>query len=148
MAAVNNLEDVIGGHIWIGVMCIGGGIWHIISEPFSWIKNSFTWNGHGILSYSLAGVALMAFTSGYFVAFNDLVFPTAFYSADRSQFVGVQFALCLTFLGGHVWHALKARSQEEVLSEKDRFSAVMAGFLGLAILIIGLVLLSFKQANY
>jgi photosystem II CP43 chlorophyll apoprotein len=145
MAAVHNLEDVIGGHIWIGVMCIAGGAWHITSEPFSWIKNSFTWNGHGILSYSLAGVALMAFTSSYFVAFNDTVFPTVFYGSDRTQFVGVQFALCLTFLGGHVWHALKARATDNVLNDKDKFAAVMAGFLVLAILIIGLVLLNFSR---
>ncbi len=145
MAAVNNLEDVVGGHIWIGVMCIGGGIWHIISEPFSWIKGSFTWNGHGILSYSLAGVALMAFTSAYFVAFNDTVFPAAFYGSDRSGFVGVQFALCFTFLGGHVWHALKAKAQGDVLNDRDKFAAVMAGFLVLAILIIGLVLLNFSR---
>lgn len=145
MAAVNNLEDVVGGHIWIGVMCIAGGIWHIISEPFSWIKNAFTWNGHGILSYSLAGVALMAFTSGYFVAFNNIVFPAAFYGSDRSGLVGVQFALCLTFLGGHVWHALKAKAQGAVLNDRDKFAAVMAGFLGLVILIIGLVLLNFSR---
>jgi photosystem II CP43 chlorophyll apoprotein len=144
MAAVNNLEDVVGGHIWIGLMCVAGGAWHITSEPFSWIKKSFTWNGNGILSYSLAGVALMAFTSGYFVAFNHTVFPDVFYGVDRTQFVGIQFTLCLAFLGGHIWHALKSRSQEDVLSEKDKFSAVMAGFLGLAILIIGLVLLNFK----
>ena len=75
MAAVNSLEDVIGGHIWIGIMCIAGGAWHITTEPLSWAKKALTYNGHAILSYSLAGVALMAFTSGYFVAFNDLVYP-------------------------------------------------------------------------
>lgn len=144
MAAVDNLEDVIGGHIWIGAMCIAGGAWHITTEPFKWIKGAFTFNGHGILSYSLAGVALMAFTSCYFVAFNDTVFPVEFYGSDRTQFAFVQFALCITFLGGHIWHAFKARSQTGKLSDRDKFSVFMAGFLGLAILAISLVLLSFK----
>nr|WP_217651866.1 chlorophyll a/b binding light-harvesting protein [Hydrococcus rivularis] len=142
MAAVNNLEDIIGGHIWVGAMCIAGGVWHITTEPFQWIKGAFVFNGHGILSYSLAGVALMAFTSCYFVAFNDTVFPPEFYGADRTQFAFVQFALCLTFLGGHIWHAFKARSQ--AIELRDNFYAFLVGFLGLAILVISLVLLSFR----
>jgi photosystem II CP43 chlorophyll apoprotein len=143
MAAVNNLEDVIGGHIWIGVMCVAGGVWHITTEPFSWIKKFFTFNGHGILSYSLAGLALMAFTSSYFVA-NNTVFPTELYGSDRIQFSAVQLSLCLVFLGGHVWHAFKAKMPDKTLSDRDKFSAFMAGFLGLAILVIALVLLSYK----
>ncbi len=111
MAAVDNLEDIIGGHIWVGVACIAGGAWHIVKEPFGWGRNAFIYNGHAILSYSLAGVALMAFTSGYFVAFNDIAFPPELYGADLSQFSGVQFSLCGIFLGGHVWHALKSNPQ-------------------------------------
>ena len=45
MAAVNNLEDVIGGHIWIGAICIAGGAWHIVTEPFDWAKKFFIFNG-------------------------------------------------------------------------------------------------------
>jgi photosystem II CP43 chlorophyll apoprotein len=144
MAAVDNLEDVIGGHIWIGVICIAGGIWHIVNQPFSWAKNAFIYNGHAILSYSLAGVALMAFVSGYFVAFNDIAFPIELYGSDRSWFTGVQFALCGTFLGGHVWHALKSKSVGEVLNEKDKFSAIITGFIVLAVVVISLVLLAAK----
>jgi photosystem II CP43 chlorophyll apoprotein len=146
MAAVDNLEDVIGGHIWVGVICIAGGIWHIVNQPFSWARNAFTYNGHAILSYSLAGVALMAFTAGYFVAFNDIAFPPQLYSSDRSFWTGVQFALCGTFLGGHVWHALKSKSVGDVLEEKDKFSAIMTGFIVLAIVVISLVLLAAKPA--
>jgi photosystem II CP43 chlorophyll apoprotein len=142
MAAVDNLEDVIGGHVWIGVVCIAGGVWHIVNEPLSWAKNAFTYNGHAILSYSLAGVALMAFTSGYFVAFNDIAYPPELYGADLGQFTGVQFTLCGTFLGGHIWHALKSKSQGQVLNEEDKFKAIMAGFIVLAVIVISLVLLS------
>jgi hypothetical protein len=31
---VNNMEDIIGGHIWLGFLCIVGGIWHILTKPF------------------------------------------------------------------------------------------------------------------
>ncbi|GAB4235524.1 MAG: chlorophyll a/b binding light-harvesting protein [Stanieria sp.] len=144
MSAVDNLEDMIGGHIWVGVICIAGGIWHIVNPPFSWARNAFTYNGHAILSYSLAGVALMAFTSGYFVAFNDIAFPTELYGSDRSYFTGVQFALCGTFLAGHIWHALKSKSQGQFLSNEDKFSAIMTGFIVLAIVVISLVLLAAK----
>ena len=41
MAAVNNLEDVIGGHIWVGVLTIAGGAWHIRTEPFDWGQEIF-----------------------------------------------------------------------------------------------------------
>lgn len=144
MAAVDNLEDIIGGHIWVGVACIAGGAWHIVKEPFGWGRDSFTYNGHAILSYSLAGVALMAFTSGYFVAFNDLAFPPALYGADLGQFAGVQFILCATFLGGHVWHALKSKTESGAIAEKEQFNAILAGFIVAAIASISLVLLSFQ----
>jgi photosystem II CP43 chlorophyll apoprotein len=144
MAAVDNLPDLVGGHVWVGVACIAGGIWHITNEPLAWAKKALTYNGHAILSYSLAGVALMAFTSGYFVSFNDLAYPPELYGADLSQFAGVQFALCGTFLVGHVWHALKSKSLNTELAEEDKFKAIMAGFLVLAIAIISLVLLSFR----
>ena len=144
MAAVNNLEDVIGGHIWIGVMCLVGGAWHIITEPFSWIKDSVTFNGDGILSYSLAALAFMAFTSIYFVGFNTTVFPNEFYGANRDQTTAIQLFLCITFLIGHIWHAFKARSNQAFLSDKDKFSAFIVGFLVVAVLVIGLVSLSFS----
>ena len=145
MAAVDNLEDIIGGHVWVGIACIAGGAWHIVTPPLSWAKKAFTYNGHAILSYSLAGVALMAFTSSYFVAFNDLAFPGELYGTNKSPFATIQILLCLTFLGGHVWHALKGRieaNDSDVLTDTDKSQATIAGFVTLAIVVTSLVLLS------
>jgi photosystem II CP43 chlorophyll apoprotein len=144
MAVVANLEDVIGGHIWIGILCIAGGIWHITSAPFSWVKQSIIFTGGAILSYSLAGLSLMAFISCYFIGFNHTVLPDVFYGANRSPSVAIQFLLGLVFLGGHTWHALQARAQANGgnLNDRDKTGAAIAGFATLAVLVTSLTLLS------
>jgi photosystem II CP43 chlorophyll apoprotein len=40
IVGVNNMEDIIGGHIWVGLICIGGGIWHILTKPFGWARRA------------------------------------------------------------------------------------------------------------
>jgi photosystem II CP43 chlorophyll apoprotein len=121
MAAVNNLEDVVGGHIWVGLMCIGGGIWHIKSQPFDWVKRVLVWSGEAYLSYSLAAIAYMGFLAAYFVLVNDTVYPEVFYgavgniaSADnvvsaRGWLATFHIALATIFLLGHIWHGIRAR---------------------------------------
>ena len=142
MAAVSNLEDVIGGHIWVGVMCLAGGAWHITKEPFDWAKKWFIFKADAILSYSLAALALMAFTSVYFFAFNTTVFPIEFYGTNRGIWVGIQFGLCIAFLVGHIWHAFKAKSPTGVLNDGDKFFAFLVGFLVLGVVAITLAQLS------
>jgi photosystem II CP43 chlorophyll apoprotein len=70
LASVNTLEDVVGGHIWIGAICIIGGIWHIRTIPFTWAKRLFVWSGEAYLSYSIGAVSLMAFVATLFVSVN------------------------------------------------------------------------------
>jgi photosystem II CP43 chlorophyll apoprotein len=79
MAAVDNLEDIVGGHMWIGSLCLIGGIWHIATKPATWTKGLFVWSGEAYLSYSLAGLSYMGFLAGYFALVNDTIYPTAFY---------------------------------------------------------------------
>ena len=121
MAAVNNLEDVIGGHIWVGILCIVGGFWHILTKPFSWAKKVLFWSGEAYLSYSLGALAYMGLLAAYFVTVNDTVYPTVFYgplglSTTASGVITVRtwlatshFALAVVFLAGHIWHALRVR---------------------------------------
>jgi photosystem II CP43 chlorophyll apoprotein len=108
MAAVSNLEDIIGGHIYIAIALIAGGVWHIIIPMSGWAKKLLKVEADAILSYSLGGLAFMAFVSAAFVGFNTTAFPVEFYGADRSTATAVQFFLGLLALIGHLWHAYRA----------------------------------------
>lgn len=82
---VNNMEDVIGGHIWIGLICIGGGIWHTLTTPFAWARRALIWSGEAYLSYSLGALAIMAFVASFFVWFNNTVYPSEFYGPTNAE---------------------------------------------------------------
>jgi photosystem II CP43 chlorophyll apoprotein len=43
--SINNMEDLIGGHYWVGIYLIIGGVWHIQTRPFGIIVRGFTWSG-------------------------------------------------------------------------------------------------------
>ncbi len=49
ITGVNNLEDVVGGHIWAGTMLIGGSIFHIVTKPFECKHPLFVWSGEAYL---------------------------------------------------------------------------------------------------
>lgn len=112
IASVNNLEDVIGGHVWIGLLLIGGGIFHIVVNARLIVPIRL--NADAILSYSLGSLAFMAFVSWAFVSYNTTVFPADLYgTAQTAGRAAVQLTLGLLFLGGHLWHAYRGIAIDE-----------------------------------
>lgn len=124
MAGVNRLEDVVGGHLYVGLLCIAGGFWHIATRPFGWAKKILIYSGEAYLSYSLGALAYMGILAAYFVWVNDTVYPPQFFGplgssvtasgviSPRTWLATAHFVLGLLFLTGHIWHALRARSAE------------------------------------
>jgi photosystem II CP43 chlorophyll apoprotein len=102
---VDNMEDIIGGHIWIGLICIAGGVWHILTRPFAWARRAFIWSGEAYLSYSLGALSLMAFIATAFVWFNNTAYPSEFYgptNAEASQSQSFVFLVRDQKLGANV----------------------------------------------
>lgn len=115
MASVNNLEDVIGGHVWVAILCIGGGVFHIVTKPFQWAQRALVWSGEAYLSYSLGALALAGFSVACFVSVNSIAYPVEFYgevgSPVRAVLASVHAALGFLALVGHWWHAFRSRSE-------------------------------------
>jgi len=90
VVSVNNMEDIVGGHIWVGVLCLVGGFWHIFTKPFAWARRAFVWSGEAYLSYSLAAISLMGFTAALYSWYNNTAYPSELYGptgpeASQSQ---------------------------------------------------------------
>ncbi|MBD1914568.1 MULTISPECIES: chlorophyll a/b binding light-harvesting protein [Cyanophyceae] len=129
---VNNLEDLVGGHIYVAVLLVLGGAWHILVPPFNWVRQRFLFSGDGILAYSLFGIALGGFAASYYCGFNTLAYPTEFYGpplalksaflpsfydpsgaiasgySSRTWLANAHFYLAFFFLQGGLWHYQRA----------------------------------------
>lgn len=117
MASVNNLEDIVGGHVWVSFLCLTGGVFHILTQPFNWAKERLVWSGEAYLSYSLGALAIAGFSVAVFVSVNEIAYPTVFYGPIGGIEPSIRTALATvhaTFgslaLLGHLWHAYRSLS--------------------------------------
>lgn len=112
LAAANNLEDIVGGHLWVAALLIGGGIWHILTPMSPWAKRILRVEGEALLSYSLGAVAFMAFLSCFYISYNTAAFPSELFGVDRLGMANKQFLVGVIALIGHLWHAYRVLSGE------------------------------------
>jgi photosystem II CP43 chlorophyll apoprotein len=105
IVGVDNLEDIVGGHIWVGLILISGGIFHVLTKPFAWARRAFIWSGEAYLSYSLGALSLMGFIATAFVWFNNTAYPSEFYGPtgpEASQAQAMTFLVRDQRLGANV----------------------------------------------
>ncbi|MEH2023674.1 photosystem II reaction center protein CP43 [Nostoc sp.] len=108
IVSVDNLEDVVGGHIWVALILIAGGIFHILTKPFAWSRRASIWSGEAYLSYSLGALSLMGFIASIFVWFNNTVYPSEFFGPtgpEASQAQALTFLIRDQRLGANVGSA-------------------------------------------
>jgi photosystem II CP43 chlorophyll apoprotein len=91
--------------LWIGFLSIVGGIWHIVTKPFYWVRRAFIWSGEAYLSYSLGALALVGIAAAVFVWYNNTAYPSEFYgptAAEASQAQAFTFLVRDQRLGAKV----------------------------------------------
>lgn len=62
--SMNNMEDLLAGHYWVGTLAFIGAVSHIHTWPELFIKRGFTSSGEAYLCYSLSAIALCGFLNG------------------------------------------------------------------------------------
>ena len=87
--SIDSLEDVMGGHAFLGFAEITGGLFHVIAGSTPWDKKRLgEWSkfkganllsAEAILSWSLAGIGWMAVVAAFWCAQNTTVYPEAWY---------------------------------------------------------------------
>jgi len=86
--SVDNMEDLLAGHYWVGTLSLIGGVFHILTKPELFIKRGFTSSGEAYLSYSLSAVALCGLIAAIYSWYNLTAYPSEFYgptAAEASQ---------------------------------------------------------------
>lgn len=77
--SVHSLEDIIGGHFWLGLFLVCGGFFHISTQPFDIFVRAFSWSGEALLGYSLSALSLCGFIAAVFSWYNNTAYPSEFF---------------------------------------------------------------------
>ena len=77
--SINNMEDLLAGHYWVGTLSFIGGVYHIYTQPPLAISRPFTYSGEAYLSYSLSAIAKCGFIAAIYSWYNNTAYPSEFY---------------------------------------------------------------------
>ena len=83
--SMNNMEDLLAGHYWLGTLGFIGGVSHILSKPELFIKRGFTSSGEAYLSYSLSAIALCGLIAAIYSWYNLSAYPSEFYGPTAAE---------------------------------------------------------------
>ena len=86
----NNLEEVLGGHYWVGLYLISGGGWHIQTRAFGIIVRGFTWSPEAYLCYSNAAISSSGSIAAIFSWYNNTAYASEFYGPTTPEASGAQ----------------------------------------------------------
>ena len=87
--SIQNMEDLVGGHYWLGIYLIIGGLWHLQTRPLAMVVRGFTWSGEASLSSALA---TCGFIAAIYAWYNNTAYPSEFYGPigpEASQAQGI-----------------------------------------------------------
>nr|AAO85449.1 photosystem II CP43 apoprotein PsbC [Pyrocystis lunula] len=76
IVSVNNLEDIVGGHYWVGLYLFEGCIWHLQTRPFSYVVRGYIWSSEAYLSYSLVSLSVCGFIAATYSWYNNTAYPS------------------------------------------------------------------------
>ena len=77
--SINNMEDLIGGHYWVGIACLIGGVWHMITTPVRILLPAFLWSAEAYLAYTLSAIAFCGSIAAIYSWYNNTAYPSEFY---------------------------------------------------------------------
>ena len=83
--SINNMEDLIAGHYWVGLYLIIGGVWHIQTRPFRIVVRGFTWSAEGYLSYTLSAISSCGSIAAIYSWYNNTAYPSEFYGPTGGE---------------------------------------------------------------
>ncbi len=141
--SINNMEDLIGGHYCVGIGCVIGGVFHMITTPGQIILTAFSWSAEAYLAYSLSAIALCGCIAAIYSWYNNTAYPSEFYGPVgpeasqaqsftflvRDQRLGIKIASCQgpTALGKYL---MRSPTGEIIFGgESMRFWSIQGGWL-------------------
>ena len=90
--AIDNLEDVLGGHAFLAFVEITGGAFHIATKQvgeYTEFKGAGILSAEAVLSFSLAGIGWMAIVAAFWCATNTTVYPEPWFGEPLALKFGI-----------------------------------------------------------